>query len=300
MGLQEPAWVSAKKMDIAAWIAVIRPQQWTKNLLLFAALLFSGQFVQPSLLQKSVLGFFAFSLTASSLYMVNDVIDRKRDRLHLKKKTRPVASGRLQVGPVIIVALFMATLSLSFSYSLGGTFFLAVLFYFSQSLAYSLILKHIFILDVLLISLGFVVRAVAGGLLIGVYISPWLLVCTFLLSLFLALNKRKGELAVKSTIGPHRKVLDHYTQDLLSQWQNGMLAATIVSYCLYALSPGKSELFLVTVPFVVYGLFRFQYLVNQPKYLGDGPDVILLKDVPLWLSILGWGILCAIFALVGS
>lgn len=278
-------------------IESIRPKQWTKNLLIFAALLFTANLTDIYLLVRSILAFILFCFLSGSAYILNDLTDLEEDRAHPLKCKRPLASGRLKVSYALGFSLSLATFSLIAGYYLSFNFFLTALIYFLLNLVYSLSLKNIVIVDVLSISLGFVLRAVAGAVVIEVAISPWLLICTLLLALFLALGKRRQELTLlKDKAGYHRRILERYSLSLLDQMISVVTSSTVIAYCLYTFTSQtaqKAKFLMLTMPFVLYGIFRYLYLIYQ-KDEGGEPETILLKDKPLIINILLWITACGI------
>lgn len=271
----------------------MRPAQWTKNLVIFAGLVFSRNVAEPVLLARSVAAVVLFCLLSGAVYLVNDIADLKEDRRHPEKSLRPIASGKLSppVAWASALVIVLASLLLAFflSFSLGWT----ALLYFLMMLAYSFVLKHMVIVDVLAVSIGFVLRAVAGGVVIGVEISFWLLLCTILLALFLALSKRRYELVrLDSLAAEHRPSLGDYSPALLDQMISVVTASTVLAYALYTESQETLSKFHTrnlgfTIPFVLYGIFRYLYLVYQ-KQQGGSPEKILLKDRALLIDIVLW------------
>ncbi|HEX9092630.1 MAG TPA: decaprenyl-phosphate phosphoribosyltransferase [Coriobacteriia bacterium] len=266
----------------------MRPRQWTKNLLLFAPLIFAARFTDPTAIGRALAGFGLFCLISGAVYLVNDVRDIESDRLHEGKRGRPIASGIVSAKAAAGVAIALAVPALAGSFALSSQFGLAASAYLGLQLVYTFLLKERVILDVMAISAGFVLRAVAGAFAIDVVFSPWLLVCTALLALFLALGKRRHEL-VQSEAGAarHRRSPTDYSPQLIDQLTSAVTSATIVTYALYTFfSPTsqRHQYLMLTVPFVVYGLFRYLYLVHQ-KHLGGNPEEILLSDMPLIVDI---------------
>jgi 4-hydroxybenzoate polyprenyltransferase len=270
----------------------MRPKQWTKNGVVFAALIFSQHLGDPSSVERSALAFVIFCFLSSAVYLLNDVFDLANDRAHPDKCRRPVAVG--EVPPVLAVA---TGLSLGAGALLAGYFLsprLAAIgaVYLVSNLLYSIWLKKVVILDVMVISMGFVLRAVAGGLVIQVEVSAWLILCTILLSLFLALCKRRQELNQLENATEYRGILKEYSIEYLDQMITIVTAATIVAYSSYTLSAdvqqklGTAYLYL-TVPFVIYGIFRYLYLIHR-KEMGGSPTEALLADRPLLGSIMLW------------
>ncbi len=280
-------------MNISAIFESLRPKQWLKNLFIFAPLIFSQNVLQWPLLQRTLLGFLAFCLLSGAVYIFNDLRDLEEDKHHPLKSRRPLASGRLKKSHAWIAFILTGAGSLALSYALSPKFFAAALVYFILQTAYSLGLKHIVILELFIIAAGFVLRVVAGGLIIDVSLSPWLLICTFLLALFLAMSKRRHELVLlEDDAQAHRPILKEYSPLLLDQMISVVTASTVVAYCLYTISDetvakfGTTNL-IFTVPFVIYGIFRYLYLVHQ-KNLGGSPEALILKDRPLLMTLILW------------
>jgi 4-hydroxybenzoate polyprenyltransferase len=274
----------------------LRPKQWTKNLLIFAGVLFSQQAGDPQLLLRAFLAFVAFSLLSSAIYLVNDIRDIESDRLHPRKRRRAIASGRLSVNAAWLALGPLVAVAGALVWRLGPEFTLVAVAYALMNLAYSFFLKNLILFDVFVIATGFVLRAIAGvEVLIPVSpeteISPWLLVCTFFGALFLALGKRRRELHnAGDDAARRREVLAHYTPELL----NGLLlisaAASLMGYALYTIWPTTVAKFgtdrmLYTVPIVAYGLFRYLYLVQVSEGTED-PSTVLLVDRPLGICVL--------------
>jgi len=271
----------------------LRPYQWIKNLFIFAPLIFSLNIFDLSLVLKTAGAFAVFCVIAGATYIINDIKDIEEDRLHPLKSKRPLASGKLSVGQAVISVVLLVVLGLGAAFLLHFHFFLICLVYFLLQLAYSFRLKHIVILDVFIIAAGFFIRVIAGGLAIEVDISPWLLICTILLSLFLALSKRRHELIVlDKSAAQHRPILKEYNTTLLDQMIAVVTASTVIAYCLYTISTetitkfGTSKL-IYTVPFVLYGIFRYLYLIHQ-KAEGGSPEILIIKDKPLLIDVFFW------------
>ena len=294
---------------LRALIKTMRPRQWTKNLFLFAALVFDGKLLHIPDFLRTLAGFGLFCLISSAVYIFNDLLDVKADRQHPVKKERPIASGRLPIPVAVLAGSLLALGALLGGWFLAPPFALVILVYFLMMLVYSLRLKHIPILDVLILAAGFVLRVHAGTLLIEVErFSPWLYVLMTLLALFLGFGKRRAELGLLveeaadgSQPNGFRKVLDGYTIPLLDQFITIVSGMTIVSYALYTFfrpdTPGNYALML-TIPFVVYAIFRYLYLI-QVRLIGGEPEEILLRDRPLQAAILLWAVaVLAVFYLV--
>jgi len=275
---------------VGSIIESLRPRQWTKNLLLFAGLLFSKNLFQVDLLFKAAVGFVIFCFLSGAEYIINDIIDLKQDRAHPLKSRRPIASGRLPVSLAVVVAVVLAIGGIVSSFLLSRAFGWIAVTYFVLVLGYTLVLKRVVILDVIIIALGFVLRAVAGAAVIGVSISSWLLICTTFLALFLALSKRRHELILlgeNATL--HREILEEYSPYLLDQMVAVVTASTVMAYALYTTSAETVEKFgtrnlIFTLPFVLYGIFRYLYLVHQ-KNMGGSPEQILIRDLPMIINI---------------
>jgi 4-hydroxybenzoate polyprenyltransferase len=273
---------------LEAVLVSLRPVQWTKNAFVFAGLIFSRSFLDVYSVARTVYAFLLFSMISGSVYMINDVIDKERDRLHPRKSGRPIASGRLSVPEALACSAMLALAALALSFMLDFAFFIIILGYFLLVVAYSLKLKNVLIVDVIAIAAGFVLRTVGGAVAIDVRISPWLIVCTTLLALFLALNKRKSELlSLADGANEHRAILEKYTPGLIDQMLSVVTSTTVMSYSLYTFNAGKSYYMMLTIPFVLYGVFRYQYLASGGDMAGS-PELALLKDRPLMVNMLLW------------
>jgi 4-hydroxybenzoate polyprenyltransferase len=273
----------------------LRPKQWIKNGALFAPLLFSQNLFNKSLFFKALESFVLFCLLTGSVYIINDLKDLNEDRLHPVKRKRPLASGILNPTLAGAVALAFLVASLLGGWVISLPFFKVLGAYLLLQIVYTFFLKHQVILDIFSIAAGFVLRVVAGGLAIGVQLSPWLFICTTLLSLFLAMAKRRHELVIlKEGAIEHRQILKEYSPYLLDQMMGVVTATTVMSYALYTISEETIAKFqttnlIFTLPFVLYGIFRYLYLVHQ-KVEGGRPEETLLTDRPLLLTVVGWTI----------
>jgi 4-hydroxybenzoate polyprenyltransferase len=280
-------------------ITSVRPGQWTKNLLVFAGLLFGRRLTDMSALTHAVTAFVIFCALSSAVYLINDVADRETDRLHPLKARRPIASGALSVPAAITAAMVLIVLGLSGSVALGWRLFSVATAYVGLQALYSGPLKHIVIIDVLTIAFGFVLRAMAGAVAVDVEISRWLLVCTVLLALFIALAKRRHELVLLSTgATSHRPILEEYSPYLLDQMIAVVTASTLVAYAFYAISPETEAKFGtpwlgLTIPFPLYGIFRYLYLVHRREG-GGSPADLLLTDRPLLVCVALWALFVAL------
>jgi 4-hydroxybenzoate polyprenyltransferase len=276
-------------------IQAMRPHQWVKNVVIFAALIFDRQLglnnLQPML--RTLAGFIIFCLLSGVVYIINDIADVEADRAHPKKRYRPIASGRLPIPFALISAVVILAIILPVSYWLSPAFAAVALGYFLLNLAYSKWIKHIAILDVFAIALGFVLRVAAGVTLIHVArFSPWLYVVTTLASLYIGFGKRRAELGLLADqANSHRKVLSGYTLPMLDQYITIVSATTIMAYSLYTFSAPNlpnNHAMMLTIPFVLYGVFRYLYLV-QTQGGGGAPEEILFRDRPLQVTVLLWG-----------
>ncbi len=279
---------------LKALIKAMRPRQWTKNGFVFFGLIFDKQLfiVEPFL--RTLEGFFLFCLISSAVYLFNDISDVEADRNHPEKKFRPIASGKLPVGVASGTAFLLTVVSLALGYLLSPMFALILTGYLITNLLYSRWLKHVAILDVLIISSGFVFRVAAGVALITVErFSPWLYMITILFSLYIGLGKRRAELNLLSeAASAHRKVFDGYTIPLLDQYITIVSGMTIVAYSLYTFSAPnlpENHSMMLTIPFVVYGIFRYLQLI-QTGHAAGSPDEVALKDRPLQATVLLWGL----------
>lgn len=278
---------------LTALIKTMRPRQWTKNVFTFAALVFDKQLFNVDAFLRTLAGFALFCLISSSVYIFNDIADVEADRQHPEKKNRPIASGKLPIRAAWIAGIALVAITVGISYFLAPGFEAVVVFYFLLNVAYSKWLKHIPIVDVLVIAAGFVLRVHAGVTLIAVErFSPWLYVVMTLLSLFLGFGKRRAEIALLAHgAGSHRKVLDGYTLPLLDQYIMIVSATTIVAYSLYTFSAPnvpENHSMMLTIPFVVYTIFRYMYLI-QVEHAGGAPEEILLSDRPFQIAMILWG-----------
>lgn len=272
-----------------AVVVSIRPKQWYKNVLLFLGIVFSANLLDASMWLTILLAFVCFCMLSGAEYLLNDILDRGRDRVHPVKSQRPIASGQLKVSHALFLAMSFILLSLTGAYlAVNLNFFIISASFVVLVLLYSLVLKHHIIADVLIISAGFVIRAVAGALAIDVTVSPWLIVCSFLLALFLAFGKRWHELVTLSReAGNHRPVLAEYSIGIVQEFTSITAGALIVAYLLYTTST-EDDLMLITAPFAVYGIFRYLYLLRQKGVAAD-PEVVL-KDKSLLATLALWGL----------
>lgn len=269
----------------------MRPRQWIKNGFVFAALIFAAKLDQPTLVARTVAAFLLFSLLSSAIYLVNDVADREADRQHPLKRMRPIASGRVSVSLALALTVTCVLLGIGGSFLLDGQFGLLATGYVVLMGLYTFSLKHLVLIDVFAIAAGFVLRAGGGATVIHVHISPWLYLCTILLSLFLGFGKRRHELLLlEEGAGIHRRDLEEYTGPLLDNLINIVAGATIIAYCLYtffASAVPQNHAMMITIPFVLYGVFRYLLLVHKTDFSG-APEEAVWKDVPLLVDLLLW------------
>jgi 4-hydroxybenzoate polyprenyltransferase len=288
----------------SALLRSLRPTQWTKNGLLFAGALFAHDLTDPRVALRSVLGFLCFCMLSGAIYLGNDLRDLESDRLHPVKKKRPLASGELPPGWAWAGLAVIVVAACALAWFLGPTFSITAVAYLISNLLYTLKLKSVVLLDVISIAMGFVLRAIAGVELIRpidphVEISPWLLVCTFFLALFLGFGKRRQEIVVhQERAGEQRAVLKLYTVELLDMLNTLCAGTTLVAYAIYTIWPATvakvgSEALLYTVPFVAYGLFRYLWIVRV-RVQGEDPSSVLLKDRPLLINVLLWALVVAL------
>jgi 4-hydroxybenzoate polyprenyltransferase len=284
---------------IRDYVRLIRIKHWVKDVFVFAPLIFSLNFYKPIYIGRTLIMVAAFCLAASSVYVFNDVADRERDRLHPKKKDRPIASGAVTVRSALILSAVLFLASVAVCTILGLPSVLIVLTYIAMNVAYSLLLKKQTFIDVMIIATGFLLRVVAGAIAINVELSSWMLLTTFFLSLFLGFGKRRKEVTEGSN--RHRAVFQDYTVELLNSLIIISASLTIITYSLYVVTSkamidlGRDK-FIATIPFVVFGVFRYMFLIYRHNNGGD-PAEVLLKDKVLLIDIALW--VCLIFALLG-
>jgi 4-hydroxybenzoate polyprenyltransferase len=287
------------RTGLAALVEALRPRQWTKNIFVFAALVFGGRLFDRDAVLREFAAFAVFCAAASAVYLANDAADREHDARHPEKSGRPIASGRLSASVAVVASIVLIAAAVAGSALVARGLLWIVVGYLGMSLAYSAGLKRVFLVDVMIVAFGFVLRAAAGAAAIDVEISPWLLCCSFLLALFLALGKRRAELSLLGgTAVVHRPALSEYTVPLVDRWVTALTGATIVCYALYTQSPRTVEHFgttnlLYTLPFVVYALFRYQQLVTRDDSGGD-PGAVLARSPSLLVALLGWAATAAL------
>jgi 4-hydroxybenzoate polyprenyltransferase len=284
-----------KPSTLLSLLISLRPGQWTKNLFVFAALVFAQRLTDATAVINASLAFAVFCALSGAVYLVNDVFDREQDRRHPLKQHRPIASGAMSPRVAVVSAVMLATGALATAYALAPEFFAMAAGYTVLLSSYSAVLKHIVIVDVLTVAAGFTLRAAAGAAAIAVPISHWLLVCTTLLALFIALSKRRHELTLlTSSATDHRPILGDYTPYLLDQMISVVTASTLIAYAFYTISPETTEKFgtdllSLTIPFPLYGIFRYLYLVHRREQ-GGSPAELVVNDRPLLVCVALWSL----------
>jgi 4-hydroxybenzoate polyprenyltransferase len=284
-----------RRSSTLSLLASLRPEQWTKNLIVFAALIFAQRLLDLEAVGLSAAAFAVFCVLSGVVYLVNDLLDQDADRQHPIKRLRPIASGALAPGTASIWAAVLGAAAVTAAAWLAPAFGLIAAAYLALFAAYSRFLKHVVILDVLSIALGFVLRAAAGGFVIQEPVSEWLLVCTVLLALLLGLGKRRHEITLLAAGAiDHRRILDEYSPYLLDQMIGVVTASTLMAYIIYVASPDTVERFgthllVLTVPFPIYGILRYLYLVHR-RDGGGNPSELLIADRPLLICVALWGL----------
>jgi 4-hydroxybenzoate polyprenyltransferase len=275
-------------------VKLIRVRQWIKNFFCFAPILFAGQLLNSELFTKNVLAFFAFCAVSSCVYIINDIIDVEADRVHKKKRFRPIASGEISIKQAIIILIIISAITVLLSSLINLYFVITVAAYFLINLLYSVKVKHVVILDVFFISFGFMLRVIGGAVAIQVSLSSWMILTAIFISLFLAISKRRAELSQMEidNLDKQRKVLNFYGIEFTDQMNTIAATGTIICYALYTVSEKAVSTFhtdnlIYTTPFVIYGIFRYLYLIHK-KNLGESPTQIVTKDIPIILTTFLW------------
>ena len=282
------------RSPVRAALVSMRPRQWTKNLLLFAGLVFAAKLGDGARWIEAATAFVAFCAASSAAYIVNDVRDAPHDRLHPIKRSRPIARGELPPRTALALAGVLTLVAVGLAAALGLSELLYLGAFLALQAAYTLALKEVVLVDVMAIGALFVVRAAAGADAVRVPISPWLLLCTALLALFLGLAKRRGELVlVGADATPGRPVLAGYSLELVDQLVSVVAASTVIAYALYTFSARDSKAMMVTIPFVLFGVFRYLLLIHRHD-LGEEPENVLLSDRPILLCVAGWAVSAAL------
>ncbi len=278
------------------FLQIMRPLHWTKNMFVFAALVFGQKLDVPLAVGRAIGGFFCFCLAASAVYILNDIIDRQRDRLHPEKCNRPIAAGRVTIGSAVVIFALCAAVAIIGSFMLAQAFAIIILTYIGLMILYSLLLRRIMILDCVVISIGFCLRAIGGTVVVGVFISPWLIICTFALCLFLAFGKRRSEIALlREDSESFRKTLAGYTPELLAHMLDVTSGLAVVCFLLYAMDDRTFRIFgtnnlVYTTPLVLYCIFRFSAMIQKGKY--SDPVKFIFNDLPFQIGFVLWVMGC--------
>lgn len=293
-------------MKIIKLIELIRPKQWIKNLFVFAPILFAGKLLDIPMMLTNIIAFFAFCGISSSIYVLNDIADVESDRVHKKKRFRPLASGDVTIPQAKIMFVILIVITILLSSLLPPLFIVAITLYFINNLLYTFKIKNIVLLDVFSISAGFILRVVAGAFAIDVSVSSWMIITTIFISLFLGISKRRAELSGpnQENLEKQRKVLSDYDVAFVDQMNTIAATGTIISYALYTVSEKAiqsfhSEMLIYTTPFVIYGIFRYLFLLHK-KNLGESPTQIVTRDIPIIINSLIWLISCALIIYKGK
>lgn len=279
---------------LVALLKTMRPKQWTKNVFLLAALVFDAKLLVPYFLLKALVAFGLFCAISSAVYLINDLTDMEKDRQHPAKRNRPLASGQLAPGVAVVAALVLVIASLSVSYLLDRSFAIVVAAYLLLMILYSFWLKNIVLVDVITVAAGFVLRVAAGVVVVQAErFSPWLYLCMVLGALFIAISKRRHELVLlHENANAHRSIFDEYNVALLDDMIRMVTASTAMAYSLYTFSAPnlpENHAMMLTIPFVLYGLFRYMYLIHV-KGKGGAPEDLILQDRPFLLTVVLWGV----------
>jgi 4-hydroxybenzoate polyprenyltransferase len=286
------------RRPIVAALVALRPRQWSKNLLLFAGIVFAAQLGDPVRWAEAVAAFAAYCAASSAAYVVNDLRDLEQDRAHPTKRLRPLARGELSPRTALVMAAVLTVLALGIAAALGPASLALLIGFLALQVAYSYRLKHVVLIDVMAIGALFVIRAAAGAEAVDVRISPWLLLCTALLALFLGLAKRRGELIlVGAAQTPGRPVLEGYSLVLVDQLVAVVASSTVIAYSLYTFTARDSKAMMATIPFVLFGVFRYLLLIYRDD-LGEEPEQVLLTDLPILLTVALWALSAALILLL--
>ncbi|HEY2939165.1 MAG TPA: decaprenyl-phosphate phosphoribosyltransferase [Gaiellaceae bacterium] len=283
-----------RRSPARAALVALRPRQWSKNLLVFAGIVFAAKLGDAVRWAEAFAAFAAYCAISSAAYLANDVRDREEDRRHPLKRERPIARGELSPRAALLLAAGLAAVAVAIAALLGLASLGLLLGFATLQVAYTLGLKQVVLLDVLAIGALFVIRAAAGAEAVDVRISPWLLLCTALLALFLALAKRRGELVlVGAQATPGRPVLEGYSLELVDQLVGIVASSTVIAYSLYTVTARPSKALMATIPFVLFGIFRYLLLIHRDD-VGEEPEQVLLTDMPIILTVCGWAVTAAL------
>jgi 4-hydroxybenzoate polyprenyltransferase len=289
-----------RRRPARAVLVALRPRQWTKNALLFAGIVFAAKLGDATRWLEALAAFAAYCAASSAAYLVNDIRDAEHDRAHPVKRSRPIARRELSPRAASLIAAVLALVSVALVSPLGWPSLAFLAAFFVLQAAYTARLKHVVLIDVMTIGALFVVRAAAGAAGVHVRISPWLLLCTALLALFLAFAKRRGELVlVGADATPGRPVLEGYSLELVDQLVSVVAACTVIAYALYTFTARDSKALMATIPFVVFGVFRYLLLIHR-RDLGEEPEEVLLRDRPILACIAGWAVCAAVILVFTS
>ena len=290
--------LAPRRSAARAALVALRPRQWTKNVLVFAGIVFAAKLGDALRWGEALAAFAAYCAISSAAYLTNDVLDREEDRRHPIKRERPIARGELSPRAALVLAGVLAAVALAIGVPLGLASLGLLLAFAALQVGYSLRLKHVVLLDVLAIGALFVIRAAAGAEAVHVRISPWLLLCTALLALFLALAKRRGELVlVGAQATPGRPVLEGYSLELVDQLVGIVASSTVIAYSLYTVTARPSKALMVTIPFVLFGVFRYLLLIHRDD-IGEEPEQVLLTDAPILVAVCGWIVTAALILIL--
>jgi 4-hydroxybenzoate polyprenyltransferase len=278
----------------------MRPQQWTKNGFVFGGLVFSGSVLEADSVVRALAAFVSFCLASGATYLVNDTLDAEADSHNPRTAGRPIARGELGKGSAVRAAVACSLAALALAAALGWETLAVLVGFVALQLAYSFKLKHVILLDVMAIAAGFILRALAGLVAVPVEISEWLLLCTGVLALFLGLAKRRSEvIALGGLQSPSRPVLDDYSLELIDQYITILAPTAVMAYGIYSVTAASTSAMVLTFPFVLYGIFRYLYLMHKRGY-GEQPETVVLRDRALGLAILGWGVTAAVISYVAN
>lgn len=287
---------NTSSFNLKEYIKLMRVKQYIKNLFVIAALIFSNKLLNSNAIYNTTIAFISFCLLSSSVYVLNDIVDMEKDKLHPKKCKRPLASGAISKTHALILFILLVIISISLSMLVNINLTFILLLYLVNNLLYSFKIKNIILLDVFSIAFGFILRVLAGSVSINVSLSNWIILCTFFLSLYLGLGKRKKEIStLKDNAGEHRKILKEYNDEIINQMMTVVLSSTIVCYALYSTSNPENPNMILTTIFVVYGVLRYNYIINTTDE-GNPTDVVL-KDRSLQINVLIWAISCLLIIL---
>lgn len=287
----------SEKSFIINLLELMRPKQWIKNFFVFGALIFSYSFLNLNENISALIAFLLFCLISSTVYIMNDILDVEKDRVHPKKRFRPIASGAISIKQASIALIVLLSISMISSFMINKSLFFILVLYFINNIFYSFKIKNIVILDVISIAIGFILRVIAGGVAIDVSLSGWILLCTFFISLFLGFEKRRNEIIkLEGRANEHRKILDDYSDELLKQFSDITLTCTVISYAMYTFVAYENPYMMITNVFVVYGLFRYKYL-SMKKGEGGSPTETVLTDKSIIIDVILWAITSIIILL---